>query len=147
MWSIGRRGGCNPCVVEAACRKNATTADKKAAVRLQLSQPKNILFKEAKLRVLASVVAMIIKRDFKEELGLSSLVSAAKGLAIYCVPDLSKAALEQINEATQALDIATTTTVKDVTACMRVAETPPTFEALLLQLKRYITLLMHDSLW
>lgn len=90
---------------------------------------------------------MIIKRDFKEELGLSSLVSAAKGLAIYCVPDLSKAALEQINEATQALDIATTTTVKDVTACMRVAETPPTFEALLLQLKRYITLLMHDSLW
>ena len=66
---------------------------------------------------------MIIIRDFKEDLGLSSLVSAT--ITIYCVPELSEAVLERLNEATQAFDLATTTTVKDITACGRVAETPP----------------------
>ena len=85
---------------------------------------------------------MIIKRDFEEELGLSSLVSAAKGLTPYCVPDITESDLERINEQTQALDLAITTTVKDVTACHRVAKTPPSFEALLQQLKCYAILLI-----
>ena len=131
-----------PVLWKLLAEKNATAADKKTAVKLQLSQPENIVYKEARLRVLSSVVTMIIKRDFEEELGLSSLVSATKGLTIYCVPDLSEDAIEKLNEASQALDIATTTTVKDVTACRRVAETPPNFNALLMQLKRYCTLLM-----
>ena len=85
---------------------------------------------------------MIIKRDFEEELGLSSLVSASKGLTPYCVPDITEHDLEKINEATAALDLATTTTVKDVTACRRVAQTPPGFQELLMQLKRYAILLV-----
>ena len=85
---------------------------------------------------------MIIKRDFEEELGLSSLVSASKGLTPYCVPDITEHELEKINEATAALDLATTTTVKDVTACRRVAQTPLGFQELLMQLKRYAILLV-----
>ena len=131
-----------PILWKLLAEKNATLADKKTAVKLQLSQPENIIYKEAKLRVLSSVVTMIIKRDFEEELGLSSLVSATKGLTIYCVPDLTEDTLEKLNEATHALDLATTTTVKDITAVRRVAETPPNFTALIMQLKRYTTLLM-----
>ena len=85
---------------------------------------------------------MIIKRDFKEELGLSSLVSASKGLTPYYVPDITEHNLEKINEATTALDLAKTTTVKDVTACCRVAQTPPGFQELLMQMKRYAILLV-----
>ena len=111
-------------------------------MKQQLSQPENQLYKEAKLRVLASVVNMIIKRDFEEEMGLSSLASATKDLTPYCVPDINESDLERLNEATQALDLATTTTVKDVTACRRIAQTPPNFNAMLQQLKRYATLLV-----
>ena len=105
-------------------QKNTSIADKKAAVKHQLSQPNNQIYREGRLCLLASVITMIIKRDFEEELGLSSLVSAAKRLTPYCVPDITESDLEQINEQTQALDLATTTTVKDVTACRRVAKTP-----------------------
>ena len=113
-----------PVLWKLLAEKNASLADKKAAVKHQLSQPNNQIYREARLRLLASVITMIIKRDFKEELGLSSLVSAAKGLTPYCVPDITESDLERINEQTQALDLATTTTVKDVTACCRVAKTP-----------------------
>ena len=114
-----------PVLWKLLAEKNASSADKKAAVRLQLSQPENQLYKEAKLRVLSSIVNMIIKRDFEEEMGLSSLAAATKGLTPYCVPDLNESDLERLNEATQALDLATTTTVKDMTAIHRVAQTPP----------------------
>ena len=56
--------------------------------------------------------------------------------------DITEHDLEKLNESTQALDLATITTVKDVTACYRVAVTPPGFSALLMQLKRYSILLI-----
>ena len=60
---------------------------------------------------------MIIKRDFEVELGLRSLVSTVKGPTPYCEPNITESDLEKSNEATQALDLGTTTTVKDVIAC------------------------------
>ena len=65
-------------------------------MKSQLAQPENVLYCEAKLCLLALVINMIIKRDFKEELDLSSLASAAKGLTPYCVPDFTESDLEKL---------------------------------------------------
>ena len=70
--------------------KKLKDTDKKSAFKLQLGLPQNRVWKEAKVRPLDTLVKMVIKREFEEEIGLSSLVSAAKGLTYLQLQILAK---------------------------------------------------------
>ena len=108
---------------------------------MHLSENENIFWREAKIKPLATLINCIITRDFEEDISLSSLTSATKGLTPFAVPHLKDSVLESINKYSLAVATATHTTTKDIVATKRKAEAPDTFDGLVLQLKRFGNLL------
>ena len=85
---------------------------------------------------------MIIKRDFEEDTSHSSLKLAAKGLTPYAVPPLTDLEIDKINKNAEALERASTATVKDHTNNAMKAKSPTSFAQLLQLLKRFANLLI-----
>ena len=71
----------------------------------------------------------------------SSLHSATKGLTLFAMPPLSDAEFDCINKASQVLEVATQTTVKDVTSNGFEAEAPSSFSALTIWIKKFNNLI------
>ena len=84
---------------------------------------------------------MIIKRDFEEETTTSCLKSAVKGLTPFAVPELTDDEANRINELALALETATSTTIKDVSAATIKLDVPASSEQLTKRLKRFVNLL------
>ena len=117
-----------PPLWERLAERHATKSDKRSTVRRYIGT--RAYWKEAKVRPLATLVNMIVRRDFEEELSRSSLISAAKGLTPFAVPAMSEQAVDNFNEQSQVLEYATATTVRDITASKIVAEAPQSFTSL-----------------
>ena len=119
--------------------KLLTSTDKKVIVRTYADA--NVMYRDAKLKLYHQLVQMVIKRDFEEEITISCLRSAVKGLTPFAVPDLSDEEANRINEQAQALEMATTTTIKDVSAAAIKLTVPTTSEELTKRLKRFVNLI------
>ena len=117
--------------------KNASTADKKTSVKLHLEE--NYFWDDnaSCVKPLSSLINMIIKRDFDEDMSLSSLFSATKGLTPFATPKVTSQELEKWNEQASDLEKATTKTVKDVASVKRPATCPQSFDELLHHIRRY----------
>ena len=116
-----------------------TSTDKKVVVRTYVDN--NIKYRESKLVLYHHLVQMIIKRDFEEETSMSCLRSAVKGLTPFAVPYLTDDEANRINEQAQALEQATSTTIKDVTTASIKLTVPANSEELTKRLKRFVNLL------
>ena len=119
--------------------KHASTADKKHAIKLHILSKS--YFDGIQIKPLATLINMILKREFDEDLGLYSLVSATKGLTPFAVPEISSSDLEKFNEQAAALDSAKLTTVRDINSIKRVATSPISYDALIKHLKRFTDLI------
>ena len=115
-------------------------AGKKSIIKGQVK--KVVHYEEEKLVLYAPLIAMIAKRDFEEETSLSSAKSAAKGLTPYAVPPLTDMEIDAINDQAEALEKATTKTVKDHTNTTMEAKSPKSFGQLVQLLKRFANLLI-----
>lgn len=91
--------------------------------------------------MIASVIMMIMQRNFEGEQTISSLTSATKGLSPFVVPFLTEHEIDEYNTHVSALEEATSTTVKDVATMKLKATAPTTFDGLIKQLKCYANLL------
>ena len=116
-----------------------TKADKKSVIKGILEE--EIWFKEAKVQSYSQLVTMVMKRDFEEDTSMSSRKSAAKGLTIFAVPKMSDVEFDRLNEAAEALEDATHTTVKDITSVQLEAQSPKTYFQLVKLIKRFANLL------
>ena len=113
--------------------------DKKGKIRRYIEE--TYWYSEAKVVPFAPLVNMVYKRKFEGEVSRSSLRSATKGLTPFAMPPLSDAEFDRINEASQALEVATQTTVKDVTSNRFEAEAPSSFNALTIWIKKFNNLI------
>ena len=119
--------------------KNLSKADKLAFVRRSIED--NIKWSEAKVLPLNSILTMVVNRAWEGETTLSSLTSAAKGLTPFAVPCLSESEVTTQNDMADALDAASSTTVKDHSSLKLVASTPNSFDGLVKRIKRFGNLL------
>jgi hypothetical protein len=119
--------------------KNLTKSDKLAFVRRAIEN--RIKWSEAKVLPLNSILTMVIQRAWEGETTLSSLTSAAKGLTPFAVPCLSESEVTTQNDLADALDAASSTTVKDHSSIKLVASAPKTFDGLVKRIKRFGNLL------
>ena len=128
-----------PKVWTALAEKNLTATDKKIIVRTHVDL--YLKYREAKVKLYYPLVQMIIKRDFEEETTTSCLKSAVKGLTPFAVPELTDDEANRINELALALETATSTTIKDVSAATIKLDVPASSEQLTKRLKRFVNLL------
>ena len=98
-------------------------------------------YQDAKVILYALLVNMILTRNFEEETSRSSIKSASKGLTQFAVPSLTDKQVDKINKHAEALEAATQTTVKDITATSMEAEGPTTFTHLTKLIRRFANLL------
>ena len=119
--------------------KGVEAEDKKEKVRQHLVD--TYWHSEAKVIPFAPLADMVYKRKFDEEVSQSSLKSAAKGLTPFALLPLSDTKFDLINKTSHALEVATQTTVKDVTSNGFKAESPNCFAALTKWIKRFNNLL------
>ena len=84
---------------------------------------------------------MVVNRAWEGETTMSSLTSAAKGLTPFAVPCLSEADVTSQNDMAEALDAASSTTVKDHSSLKLVASAPKSFDGLVKRIKRFGNLL------
>ena len=114
-------------------------AERKSVIKKVFTE--QVWYREAKVRPYTTLVSMIDKRDFKEETIGSTCRSAAKGLTIFAVPTMSDLDYNKINDTAEALEKATTTTVRDISSSSFQAESPKTFAQLLTLIKRFVNVL------
>ena len=119
--------------------KGVEAEDKKEKVRQHLAD--TYWNSEAKVIPFAPLADMVYKRKFEGEVSQSSLKSAAKGLTPFALLPLSDTKFDLINKTSHALEVATQTTVKDVTSNGFKAESPNCFAALTKWIKRFNNLL------
>ena len=119
--------------------KLLTSTDKKVIVRTFVDN--NVRYREAKIKLYYHLVKMIITRDFEEETTISCLRSAVKGLTPFAVPNLTDEETNRINEQAEALESATATTIKDVSASTIKLSVPASPDELTKRLKRFVNLL------
>ena len=119
--------------------KLLTSTDKKVIVRTFVDN--NVRYREAKVKLYYHLVKMIITRDFEEETTISCLRSAVKGLTPFAVPNLTDEETNRINEQAEALESATATTIKDVSASTIKLSVPASPDELTKRLKRFVNLL------
>ena len=124
----------------ALSEKSLTATDKKVIVRTHVDS--NVKYRDAKIKLYYPLVQMIIKRDFEEETTTSCLKSAVKGLTPFAVPNLTDDEANRINELYLALETATSTTIKDVSAASIKLDVPASSEELTKRFKRYANLLI-----
>jgi hypothetical protein len=119
--------------------KNLSKADKLTFVRRSIEE--RVKWSEAKVLPLTALLTMIVNRTWEGETTLSSLTSAAKGLTPFAVPCLSESEVTEQNDMAEALDSASSTTVKDHSTLKLVASAPTTFDSLVKRIKRFGNLL------
>ena len=114
-------------------------AERKSIIKKTFTE--QVWYREAKVRPYSTLVTMVDKRDFEEDTLGSTRRSAAKGLTIFAVPTMSDLEYNKINDTADALEKATTTTVKDISSSSFQAESLKTFAQLLTLIKRFVNLL------
>ena len=119
--------------------KNLNKSDKLTFVRRAIEN--RVKWSDAKVLPLNSLLTMIVQRSWEGETTLSSLTSAAKGLTPFGVPCLSESEVTAQNDLADALDAASSTTVKDHSTLKLVASAPTTFDGLVKRIKRFGNLL------
>ena len=119
--------------------KNLSKSDELTFVRRAIEN--RIKWSEAKVLPLNALLTMIVQRSWEGETTLSSLTSAAKGLTPFGVPCLSESEVTTQNDLADALDVASSTTVKDHSTLKLVASAPTTFDGLVKRIKRFGNLL------
>ena len=119
--------------------KNLSKSDKLTFVRRAIEN--RIKWSEAKVLPLNALLAMVVNRTWEGETTLSSLTSAAKGLTPFAVPCLSESEVTQQNDMAEALDAASSTTVKDHSSLKLIASAPISFDGLVKRIKRFGNLL------
>jgi hypothetical protein len=119
--------------------KNLTKADKLTFVRRAIEN--RVKWTEAKVLPLNAILAMVVNRTWEGETTLSSLTSAAKGLTPFAVPCLSESEVTNQNDLAEALEAASSTTVKDHSTLKLVASAPTSFDGLVKRIKRFGNLL------
>lgn len=77
--------------------KGLSSVDKNTIVRENFD--KRVLYKEAKIPPLATIITMVAKRNFVGDLSSSSLNSAVKGLSPFCVPALTETQIDEFMES------------------------------------------------
>ena len=119
--------------------KNLTKSDKLTFVRRAIEN--TCKWSEAKVLPLNTILTMVINRAWEGETTLSSLTSAAKGLTPFAVPCLSESEVTSQNDMAEALDAASSTTVKDHATLKLIASAPTSFDGLVKRIKRFGNLL------
>ena len=119
--------------------KNLSKSDKLTFVRRSIEE--RIKWSEAKVLPLTALLTMVVNRAWEGETTLSSLTSAAKGLTPFAVPCLSESDVTSQNDMAEALESASSTTVKDHSSLKLVASAPTTFDGLVKRIKRFGNLL------
>ena len=118
-----------PVLWKLLAEKNASVADKLAIAQNHIAM--NTHWKEAKVKLLASILQMTIKPTFKEETSLSTIKSAANGLTPFATPSMSEGKVEDHNKQAVALERATSTTVKDIALTKLKAKAPNNFDKMI----------------
>jgi hypothetical protein len=119
--------------------KNLSKSDKTTFVRRALED--RIKWSEAKVLPLNTILTMVVTRAWEGETTLSSLTSAAKGLTPFAVPCLSESEVTAQNDQADALEAASSTTVKDHSTLKLIASAPTSFDGLVKRIKRFGNLL------
>jgi hypothetical protein len=119
--------------------KNLSKSDKLTFVRRSIEE--RVKWSEAKVLPLTAILTMVVNRSWEGETTLSSLTSAAKGLTPFAVPCLSESEVTSQNDMAEALESASSTTVKDHSTLKLVASAPTTFDGLVKRVKRFGNLL------
>ena len=91
----------------------------------------NVSHNDARVVLIAPLLIMVIKQNFKEEVIGSCRKTAAKGLTIFAVLTISQATVNKINNHYTVVKTATQTTVKDVTSASYKAVAPLTYNELI----------------
>jgi hypothetical protein len=115
--------------------KNLTKSDKITFVRRSIEN--RVKWSEAKVLPLNAILTMIVTRAWEGETTLSSLTSAAKGLTPFAVPCLTESEVTSQNDLADALDAASSTTVRDHSSLKLVATAPSSFDGLVKRIKRF----------
>jgi hypothetical protein len=116
--------------------KKHQKSDKIAIVRQQIQS--NVMWKEARVHSLHSLLNMVITRSFEGTAGpTSSLTANASGFTIFAFPCMSEIDVDSHNDYAEALDTATSTTVQDVTTTKTKASIPTSFDNMLKRIKRF----------
>ena len=116
--------------------KNMQKYDKLALVRQTLND--NVFWREAKVQPIHQHLLMVVQRSFEGDAAPSaSLTANAKGLTVFAFACLSDADVDSHNEWAEAIEAATTTTVRDLTTIKMKASTPTSFDDLLKRIKRF----------
>ena len=116
--------------------KNMQKYDKLALVRQTLND--NVFWREAKVQPIHQHLLMVVQRSFEGDAAPSaSLTANAKGLTIFAFACLSDSDVDSHNEWAEALEAATTTTVRDLTSIKMKASTPTSFDDLMKRIKRF----------
>ena len=119
--------------------KNLSKSDKLTFVRRSIEE--RVKWSEAKVLPLNALLSMVVNRSWEGETTLSSLTSAATGLTPFAVPCLSESEVTTQNDMAEALDAASSTTVKDHSSLKLVASAPTSFDGLVKRIKRFGNLL------
>ena len=116
--------------------KNMQKYDKLALVRQTLND--NVSWREAKVQPIHQHLLMVVQRSFEGDAAPSSSLTAnAKGLTVFAFACLSETDVDTHNELAEALEAATTTTIRDITSIKMKATTPTSFDDLLKRIKRF----------
>ena len=124
----------------ALCERDLELPDKENIVRTNMST--NAKYRDAKVKCYSGLINMVIKRKFEEETASSCLKSAVKGLTPFAVPPLTDEEVNRINEQAEAVELATSTTVRDVTSNKISIYIPASLDELTKLLKRFANLLV-----
>ena len=119
--------------------KNLSKSDKLTFVRRAIEN--TCKWSEAKVLPLNTILTMVVNRAWEGETTLSSLTSAAKGLTPFAVPCLSESEVTSQNDMAEALDAASSTTVRDHSTLKLIASAPTSFDGLVKRIKRFGNLL------
>ena len=115
--------------------KNLSKSDKTTFVRRSIEN--RIKWSEAKILPINSILTMVVTRAWEGETTLSSLTSAAKGLTPFAVPCLTESEVTSQNDLADALDAASSTTVRDHSSLKLIATAPASFDGLVKRIKRF----------
>ena len=119
--------------------KEMKTPMKKSLIKQWVSTHE--YYSDAKVIMYAPLVQMIVNMDFEEDTTRSSKKSAAKGLTPFAVPTMTDREVDVIEDHAEAITAATQTTVKDMEKSTIEAESPKSFTALKIILRRFANLL------
>ena len=116
--------------------KNMQKYDKLALVRQTLND--NNFWREAKVQPIHQHLLMVVQRSFEGDAAPSaSLTANSKGLTVFAFACLSDLEVDSHNEWAEAIEAATTTTVRDINTIKMKASTPTSFDDLLKRIKRF----------